>query len=270
MIKPSTIDNSNLISTEEQKWADLLKRRNLNMVNFKDNEVHPADNLYIHYFKRWFDLIVGVPVFVILLPINFVFGICTFLDVGSPIFYEQARSGKDGKPFIMVKFRNMTNELDSEGKLLPANERVTKFGKFMRRYSFDELLNFWSVVKGDMSIIGPRPLPVFFTDRMSERHKMRNSVRPGLECPYEMPEDTDISAYHWKFENDIWYIENASFKTDLLMMGKLLKLVLNSKKRSSHAGGLSYFVGYDDDGYATSLKKAQKVYVGEFPNVHKK
>ena len=163
----------------------------------------------------------------------------------------------------MVKFRNMNNNTDVDGKLLPAKERVTKFGKFMRKFSLDELLNFWSVVKGDMSIIGPRPMPGFFVERMSERHKARHVVRPGLECPYSVPEGSPLSNYHWKFENDIWYVENVSFITDVKMLVRLFKLTFNLRKRGGHAGGLSYFVGYDDEGHAISMKKARDLYRSE-------
>lgn len=265
-----SVGNVNLISSEEEKWAVLLRTRNLQKVNAQDTAVHPADNFYIRYTKRGLDLIISVPIVLFLFPLFCIFGICTFFDVGIPIFYKQTRIGKNGKPFVMVKFRNMNNNTDAEGKLLPAAQRITRFGKFMRKYSLDELLNFWSVVKGDMSLIGPRPLPVFFMDRMSERHKMRHVVRPGLECPYTMPKDTEISAYHWKYENDIWYIENVSFKTDLKMLIKLFKLTFNMKNRGDHAEGLTYFIGYDDDGFATSLGKVQRAYEGEFPNVRKK
>jgi lipopolysaccharide/colanic/teichoic acid biosynthesis glycosyltransferase len=256
----NAVGNYNLITNEEERMAAFLRDRNLSMVNANSPAVHPADNFYVRYVKRGLDLLIGVPGFLITLPFNVAFGICTFFDVGRPIFYKQTRLGKGGKPFVLVKLRNMNNNTGADGKLLPARERVTKFGKFMRKYSFDELLNFWPVVKGDMSIIGPRPLPEFFAERMSERHKMRHVIRPGLECPYTMPEGTEISAYHWKFENDIWYVENVSFTTDVKMMLKLIKLTLNMKNRGGHAGGLSYFVGYDDDGYATSLKIAKRVY----------
>lgn len=266
----ATVGNKNLITNEEERIAAFLKERNLARTNANDAPVHPADNAYVRYIKRGLDLLIGVPAFAVTLPFNLVFGICTFFDVGRPIFYKQTRVGKDGKPFTMVKFRNMNNKTDADGKLLPAAQRVTRFGKFMRKYSLDELLNFWSVVKGDMSIIGPRPLPDFFMDRMSERHKMRRVVRPGLECPYDMPKSTEISAYHWKFENDIWYVENVSFKTDVVMLLKLFKLTFNMKDRGGHAGGLSYFVGYDDDGFATSLGKFHRAYEGEFPNMRKK
>lgn len=256
----STIGNKNLITNEEERIADFLKRRNLARTNQNDQPVHPAENFYVKYVKRVLDLLIGVPVFIVLLPFNIVFGILTFFDVGRPIFYRQTRIGKGGEPFTMVKFRNMNNKTDANGKLLPPKERVTRFGRFMRKYSLDELLNFWSVLKGDMSIIGPRPVPEFFVDRMSERHKMRHAVRPGLECPYEIPENTTLNKYHLKFENDIWYVENVSFRTDVMMVVKLVKLTFNMKNRGSHAGGLSYFVGYDDEGHAISSTYAKRMY----------
>lgn len=256
----ATVGNKNLISNEEEKYASFLRERNLNKTNENDTLVKPADNFYVRYIKRAIDLLIAIPAFIVTLPFNIVFGVCTFFDVGKPIFYKQTRIGRGSKPFVMVKFRNMNNKTDADGKLLPAMERVTKFGRFMRKYSLDELLNFWSVVKGDMSIIGPRPMPEFFVERMSERHKMRHVVRPGLECPYVVPEGKKRSAYNWKFENDVWYVENVSFKTDVEMFVQLFKLTFNMQDRGNHAGGLSYFVGYDDEGHAVSLKMAKEMY----------
>lgn len=257
-METSTVGNKNLISGEEEKYADFLKKSNLEKTNSIDTVVHPADNIYSRYIKRGLDILIGMSAFVITLPFNLIFGICTFFDVGYPIFYKQTRIGKDGKPFVMVKFRNMNNKTDSDGKLLPPNERVTKFGRFMRKFSLDELLNFWFVIKGDMSIIGPRPMPEFFVERMSERHKMRHAVRPGLECPYTVPENSRLNNYYWKFENDVWYVENVSFKTDISMLVKLFKLTFNMRNRGNHADGLSYFVGYDDEGHAISLREAKE------------
>lgn len=256
----STVGNKNLITNEEEKYAAFLRERNLEKTNAQDAAVHPADNAYVRYIKRGLDLLIGVPAFAVTLPFNLIFGVCTYFDVGRPIFYKQTRIGKDGKPFVMVKFRNMNNKTDADGKLLPAKERVTKFGKFMRKFSLDELLNFWSVVKGDMSIIGPRPMPEFFVERMSERHKTRHAVRPGLECPYTVPEGSKLNNYYWKFENDVWYVENVSFKTDVTMLVKLFQLTFNMSNRGGHAGGLSYFIGYDDEGHAISLREAKEVY----------
>lgn len=257
--------NYNLISSEEGEIAEFLKNKNLVHTNEISASVKPVDSIYTRYVKRILDLCIAIPVFLITFPLNLIFAICTYFDVGSPIFYHQTRAGKNLKEIDMVKFRNMTNDTDENGKLLPAKDRVTKFGHFMRKTSLDELLNFWSVLKGDMSIIGPRPLPLFFTERMSDRHKARYSVRPGLECPRMItPDNPDISVYHYHFESDIWYVENVSFKTDIKLIFKLLKMTMSFRKRAKNANVASYFVGYDDNGYATSVTHSKKIYGEKF------
>ncbi len=261
--KQQTVGNKNLISDDEEFMANFLRDRNLKKTNLNDQRVCPSKGLYVRYIKRILDLIIGVPAFCITVPLNILFGICTFFDVGWPIFFKQTRIGKNGKPFIIIKFRNMNEKKDKHGKLLPAKERVTKFGRFMRKYSLDELLNLWSVIRGDMSIIGPRPLPEFFVNRMSDKHKMRHAVKPGLECPRVFePEGEDLCNYHKQFENDVWYVENVSFLTDIKMCFKLVQMVFEMNIRDSQAKGneASYFVGYDDYGHALSMKTASQLY----------
>ncbi len=255
------IGNINLISNEEEILVKYLKDANLSRVNETAQTVHVRDTVYTRYIKRILDLALAIPAFAITLPFNLVFGICTYFDVGRPIFYKQVRTGKDGVPFLLVKFRNMNEVKDADGKLLPARERVTKFGKFMRKLSLDELLNFWSILKGDMSIIGPRPLPAAFTERMSERHKMRSAVRPGLECPRIINDDLSQSKYQTQFENDIWYVENVSFITDVRMTIKLIRMAFDMKHRSGNASADSgYFAGYDEDGTATTVKRFKRLH----------
>ncbi len=237
-------DNAKLIQSDEEAISEYLKSRNLAKVNMSSLPVVPKKTIYVRFVKRVLDLLLSVPAFLITLPLNIIFGILTYFDVGRPIFYKQTRIGKDERPITIIKFRNMNNNTDKDGKLLPARERVTKFGYFMRSHSFDELLNFWSILKGDMSIIGPRPLPAFFYDRMSNRHKARSAIRPGLECPRVINVEGEL--YHKQFENDIWYVENVSFKTDTKMLYFLIKMTLAKKDRISAPGG-SYFVGYDDN-----------------------
>ena len=246
-------NRSELVSDEEDRLVSFLRERNFDRANATAEVVVPRQNLYSRYGKRVLDVSIAAVVLLVTLPFNVVFGLHTLRDVGRPVFYKQERTGRDGKPFVMVKFRNMSDKRDSEGNLLPASERVTKFGRFMRKYSLDELLNFWSVLKGDMSIIGPRPYPTFFTERMTDRHKMRHAVRPGIECPNEAER-----LYNIKLENDIWYVENISFRNDLRMVGKLFSMVFNLKVRGKHAGSLSYFVGYDDDGFALGTREARE------------
>ena len=244
--------NKGLSSSKEDFIAAILREQNLENVNKNSPGVHPQNGIYVRYIKRFFDIIVSLIMLIILLPVNLLLAICTFFDVGRPIIFKQTRIGKDGKLFEMIKFRNMTNDTDENGNLLPASQRITKFGKFVRKYSIDELMNFWSVLKGDMSIIGPRPLPVFFEERYSERHRMRNAVRPGLECPRVFDDET-LPKYQVRFENDIWYVEHVSFITDIKMVFLLVKMTLNFKKRTNAAGGAGYFVGYDEHGYAISM-----------------
>lgn len=254
------VGNKGLSSSKDDFIAQKLKERNLDRVNQNSAAVQPKTGFYTHYIKRVLDIVISFAALTVLLPVNVVLGICTYFDVGRPIFFRQSRVGKDGEIFELVKFRNMTNKTDADGNLLPPSQRVTKFGKFVRKYSLDELLNFWSVLKGDMSIIGPRPLPIFFHERYSDRHKMRCAVKPGLECPRVIPTDESVSKYHVQFENDIWYVENISFMVDCKMVFQMFTMVFNRKYRSKTASVNSYFAGYDDDNIAISSNKAAEKY----------
>ncbi len=259
----SHIGNKLLISNEEEHLAFLLRERNLRRANEKMRPAVFKETIYTKYVKRILDLLIALPAFIILLPFNIIFAVCTLADVGFPVLFRQARVGRAGRSFVVTEFRNMNEKKDSDGKLLPPSERVTKFGLFMRKYSLDELLNFWSVIKGDMSIIGPRPMPVFIVDRMCERHKSRLKVRPGLECPRVVKIDRKIAgAWQEEFENAVWYVENISFITDIKMVFRLIAMTFAIKKRSQNAGGLGYFVGYDDYLNATSTKRLEV----DFPN----
>lgn len=252
-----TVGNSALASKEEEYVADLLRKQNLEYVNAISAEVHPKNTLYTRVFKRVLDIMISFPACVILLPFNTALAVCTLLDVGRPILFKQTRVGMGGRYFTMVKFRNMNNKTDPDGKLLPPSQRVTGFGRAMRKFSLDELLNFWNVLKGDMSIIGPRPIPVFIYERMSERHKCCVAVRPGLECPRVIHVDSEETyKYQRTHENNIWYVENVSFLLDIKMVFRLVRMVFSFKRRDSQARGkgMTYFVGYDGEGHAMSLK----------------
>lgn len=261
-IREKKLGSVSLISNEEEFAAQFLRKRYLKHKNETAEKVRPRKSFYTRYGKRILDIIISLPVFIVILPINFIFGFCTLLDVGRPIFYRQTRVGKNGKHFTMIKFRNMNNEVDADGKLLPPSQRVTKFGKFMRKFSLDELLNFWSVLKGDMSIIGPRPQPVFIYERMCDRHKMRSAVRPGLECPRVIHvQGEEICKFQQTFENDVWYVENVSLLLDIKMCFLLVKMVFAMDKRKKQASGkgISYFVGYNEDGIAIGLNTYREI-----------
>ncbi len=238
--------------TKAQRWqmADWLAEDRLPEINKKCKIPVYRETFYTRYGKRVIDIIVSLLMLIITLPINLLIGIVTYFDVGRPIFFSQTRLGKDGKEFRIVKFRNMRNTTDERGELLPPDQRVTKWGNFVRRTSLDELLNFWSVLKGDMSLIGPRPLPPEYLGRYNDRHKMRLVVKPGLECP---PRERLINAWTWneKFENDIWYIEHISFWVDCKMLMRLVQYAFD-KKNSEVRGFASKgtFFGYDKNGVA--------------------
>jgi undecaprenyl phosphate N,N'-diacetylbacillosamine 1-phosphate transferase len=241
--------------------AQYLKKNTLGTVNRTSKPVHPRDSFYVRHVKRFLDIMISSVAMLVFLPINLILGICTFFDVGRPILYIQQRPGKDGKLFSLVKFRNMRDAVDSKGYWLPIEERVTKFGRFVRKTSLDELLNFYSILKGDMSLIGPRPLSVFYLDRYSDRHQMRHSVRPGLECP-NIQKHGYSAGWQEQFENDIWYVENVSFVIDVKMIVFLFKMVFDSKIRSKKAAeGFGDFIGYDENGIAISGNSVPKPYL---------
>lgn len=243
--------------------ADIARRlaeERLEIVNQRCAPVHPRKSIYTQYVKRLIDIVVAACALILTLPINLVIGVITFIDVGRPIFFIQERIGKDGKVFKLVKFRNMTNETDINGELLPAAQRVTKFGRFVRKTSLDELLNFWSILKGDMSLIGPRPLVLPYAERFSDRHAQRTAVCPGLECP-PRERGVGIRSWHDQFENDIWYVENISFLTDCKMIFSLLRFTLDQKNSASRAEVRSTFIGYNLDGLAISFEDVAQDYV---------
>lgn len=204
--------------------------------------------IYTVFGKRVFDFIIATIALLVSLPINLLIACVTFFDVGRPLFFKQSRMGKDCKIFTMIKFRNMTNKTDENGVLLRAEQRVTKWGKFVRSTSLDELLNFVNVLTGDMSIIGPRPLPVVYKGRFNKCHETRHSVRPGLDCPLRDPSKS--MTWENRLENDIWYVENVSFLTDIKLLWLLFKETLfgRDKKARSEGFGEGTFMGYFEDG----------------------
>lgn len=247
------MDRSELSRFVQYRIADILQEENLQEVNRSIVPAKVRDTFYTRYGKRFLDIIISAVALLVSLPINLLIGIVTVFDVGSPIFFTQERIGKDGKTFKIVKFRNMRNTTDASGELLPPNQRVTKWGKFVRKTSLDELLNFYSVLVGDMSIIGPRPLVTRYYPRYNDRHRARYAVRPGLECP---PRDRASAVRTWndQLENDIWYVENVSFLTDLKMIINLVVFALDRKNSAARANvQRGSFMGYSKDGSVLSL-----------------
>ena len=184
--------------------------------------------LYTVVIKRLLDIILSGLAIVILSPLLLIVAILEIIYHGSPILYSQERPGIHGRIFKVYKFRSMTNEKDTDGNLLPSEQRLTKFGKLIRKFSIDELPELFCIFKGDMSIIGPRPLLVKYLPLYSERHLQRHEMRPGLACYSLKP----MNSWSWndQFENDIWYIENCSFLVDIKMIFVVLKEAINGSE----------------------------------------
>ncbi len=180
--------------------------------------------------KRCLDVILSGFALVLLSPFFLIIAILEIIFHGKPVLYCQKRTGQNGIIFNIYKFRSMTNEVDENGELLAGNLRLTKFGKLLRKTSIDELPELFCIFKGDMSIIGPRPLLPHYTELYSKRHRGRLLIRPGLTCPWikKTKNERKYSKYTWgtQFENDIWYVENVSFFVDIKMIVAIIKEVL--------------------------------------------
>lgn len=193
--------------------------------------------MYVKYFKRIIDLVFACFAVVILAPLFLLIALLVKINLGTPILFKQMRVGKDEKIFEIIKFRTMTNDIDENGELLPDELRLTKFGKFLRSTSLDELPQLLNVIKGDMSIIGPRPLPVKYLNLYSEEQRKRHQVKPGLSN-LSAVEGRNMLTWEEKFQKDIWYVNNISFLLDLKILIKTLKVVFKHKGVTNKKGEL--------------------------------
>ena len=180
-------------------------------------------------FKRAFDFCSALALFIVISPIFIVLAILVRVKMGSPIFFRQVRSGKNEKNFGLIKFRTMTNATDAEGNLLPDEQRFTAFGKWLRSSSLDELPELFNIIKGDMSVIGPRPLPPAYNDYYTEYEKKRFLVRGGLLPPDSVSPDPMIS-WDKQFEYEAHYGANLSFKKDLDVFCGTFRILMNRSK----------------------------------------
>ncbi|WP_077706066.1 sugar transferase [Virgibacillus dokdonensis] len=179
--------------------------------------------IYRRFLKRPMDFILSLIAIIILSPLLVVIAILVKTKLGSPILFKQRRPGKNEKIFTMYKFRTMTDEKDVNGNLLPDSERLTKFGKFLRSTSLDELPELFNILKGDMSFIGPRPLLVEYLELYNDNQKRRHEVRPGLSGLAQVKGRNSLS-WEEKFNLDIQYVKKNSFGEDL----KIVLLTIRS------------------------------------------
>lgn len=182
--------------------------------------------MYKHFFKRFFDFWIALIALIILSPILLVVTIWLhFANKGAGAFFFQERPGKNAKIFKVIKFKSMTDERDAEGKLLPDAQRLTKVGKFVRSTSIDELPQLINVLKGDMALIGPRPLLVQYLPLYSPEQARRHEVRPGI-TGWAQCNGRNAISWTKKFELDVWYVDNISLGTDLKVIFTTIKKVL--------------------------------------------
>ncbi|NIK76101.1 sugar transferase EpsL [Paenibacillus castaneae] len=187
--------------------------------------------------KRLFDFVVSVLLLVVLsLPI-LITGILVRLKLGSPIVFKQKRPGLHGAPFLVYKFRTMTDEKDSFGELLPDHLRLTVFGSFMRKFSLDELLQFINVIKGELSLVGPRPLLMEYLPLYTEEQAKRHQVRPGI-TGWAQIHGRNAVSWEERFKLDVWYVEHHSLLLDLKILLLTVKKVIRSE-------------GISNEGYVT-------------------
>jgi lipopolysaccharide/colanic/teichoic acid biosynthesis glycosyltransferase len=174
--------------------------------------------------KRLFDFIVALTVLIILLPVIIIVSALIFFTLGSPILFIQNRPGLNGKVFKMMKFRTMLDGKDKLGNLLPDNDRMTPFGAFLRSTSLDELPGLFNVLKGDMSLVGPRPLLVQYLSLYSSEQARRHNVCPGI-TGWAQVNGRNAISWEQKFKFDVWYVDNQSFFLDLKILLLTVKKV---------------------------------------------
>lgn len=188
--------------------------------------------MYKLFLKRFFDIVISGAALLVLSPLLLILIAVGAIKMGGNPFFVQERPGKDEKIFKLVKFRSMNNKKDENGNLLPDEMRLTMYGKFLRASSLDELPELWNIFKGDMSLIGPRPLLVRYLPRYNEFQKRRHEVRPGLSG-YAQAHGRNAISWEKKFEMDVWYVDHVSFMTDIKIIIDTVRVVLKREGISS-------------------------------------
>ena len=182
--------------------------------------------MYAKYMKRLLDILLSLTILIVLSPLFLVLCILVRSKLGSPIFFKQERPGLHEKIFTMYKFRTMTDKRDAEGNLLPDKDRLTKFGKLLRATSLDELPEFFNILKGDMSFIGPRPLLVSYLPYYTETEALRHTVRPGLTGLAQVS-GRNFLDWDRRLAKDVEYVKGLSFQMDLKVLFLTVKVVFD-------------------------------------------
>lgn len=201
---------------------------------------------YEKYIKRPQDFICALVALVLLSPIMLILAILVRIKLGTPVIFKQSRPGLSEEIFTLYKFRTMTDARDSEGNLLSDEERLTKFGKMLRSTSLDELPELFNILKGDMSVVGPRPLLVQYLSRYSKHQARRHEVKPGF-TGYAQVNGRNSITWEEKFDKDIYYVDHISFLFDWKIVFKTVMIVLKREGiNSDNTSTMSEFMGNDN------------------------
>ncbi|WP_180105770.1 MULTISPECIES: sugar transferase [unclassified Acinetobacter] len=193
--------------------------------------------------KRLLDIVIASSALVLLSPVYAFVAYKVRKNLGSPVLFRQVRPGLKGKPFEMIKFRSMKDAVDAQGDSLPDSERLTPFGQMLRSSSLDEMPELWNVIKGDMSIVGPRPLLMEYLPLYNREQAKRHNVRPGI-TGYAQVNGRNAISWEKKFELDTWYVENRSLWLDFKIMLKTVQKVLSKDDISAEGEAtMSKFTG---------------------------
>jgi lipopolysaccharide/colanic/teichoic acid biosynthesis glycosyltransferase len=205
--------------------------------------------------KRLVDIILSFFLFAIAIPVIVLVSLTILMRIGRPILFIQKRPGRNGKPFSMIKFRTLLNTIDNNGNLLPESQRITKLGSFLRKTSLDELPELWNVLKGDMSLVGPRPLRMYYLPLYNDFQKRRHDVRPGI-TGWAQINGRNALGWEEKFILDVWYVENQSLMLDFKILILTLFKVLKRENTTASDGGFTKpFCGTGDK--MVSLEEVQ-------------
>lgn len=199
--------------------------------------------MYKSFFKPIIDFILGLMVLLILAPIYLTIALLVVIKLDSPILYKQERPGKNGKPFMLYKFRTMTNEKDENGNLLPNDKRLTPFGKKLRSTSLDELPSILNVLKGEISIVGPRPLRMRYLPLFTQEQSRRHEVKPGITGYAQVNGRSNIN-WDEKFKLDVYYVDNLSLWLDLKIIFKTIFNVIS--KKDTNPDGANFEIPFDE------------------------
>ena len=201
-------------------------------------------SLYRRWGKHFIDLVLTILVLIVLAPAMVVIALFVRVKIGSPVIFRQKRPGLSGKPFTFYKLRTMTDARDAQGNSLPDEQRLTSLGRFLRKASLDELPELWNVLKGDMSLVGPRPLLIEYLDRYTPEQARRHEVKPGI-TGWAQVNGRNAITWEEKFKYDVWYVDNLSLWLDLkIIFMTIIKVIKGEGINQPGQATMEEFLGY--------------------------